>query len=210
MKRLVLLAVAAAVIPACGGTGGDGLPDFSAPAPIVLQSDTWSTGPSPQWGILAPTAVYDPNVGNPGGSMFMSAYGGAPAEVISAVRTSSGTSVTRFTTSADLTIAVDVKQAAGTVSSVDIMDGGTFAVVAMAYFNNTGAVFTINGTSKTVLFTADGAWHRYAYMVRMGVGFWTRDGVTQFAGTNPSSTVCVHLSDGYCGTWFDNVLITVP
>lgn len=206
LRRVFILLFFVGVIPACGSSGGSsGVPASNPPAPLVILSDNWDSGPSANWSVVTPIAVYDAANGNPPGSMKVDGNG-AFAEVVTA-----GTFNSQF----GLTVSLQERSglSSGLFEIVDNSDPG--AVDTYASFDNDDAVFKIKGASSpTITFANDGAFHTFKFTIVSGNATWSRDGVAQFSKPYTVPRIYVRLADvsipSTSGTYFDNFLVTFP
>lgn len=205
-NRMLALLLAAICIPACGGGGGSSPP----PGPITYLSDTWSAGPSPNWGIISPAVVVDGSIGNPIASMYLNSAAGQPqANVVTATAGGGTTLFPTSSASGGLSVSIDVLLDPGAVISFGFPSALPLTDVIIG---PTSAIFEIEGTSLTLNYAGDGLWHRFSFVVAGGSAAWLRDGTIYYSHVYPKASLYVDLraGAGNGGAHFDNALITSP
>jgi len=202
MKRMLLLALAATTIPACGVGGSESGTSLVVPDPVLL-ADQFSGGLG-DWTVTSPTVIIDNSVGSTSPSMWVSAAGRSTA---AASRTSAAFN---SNVGSGLWIWVDVLPGRSNGSINIINSGSPASLNTYASITRSGALLSIAGQTKTVTFSQDSTFHRWLFLAIDGNGGWWRDGTLLFAFPCGGPMVQVELMDlpFGVGTHFDNVLIT--
>ena len=193
LGRTMALVALTAVIPACGGGGGDG----GTPEPIVLLTDTFDGAfPGTNWTFSSNTAAgYTVS-----GAVDISAIGGNPAPGLrldvtgppapptpqnpSGAGTAGVSSVAFFNSQGPLTVSFDLKDESGSgLLRCGLYSFGT-SDIAVLQVTKTSVLYQINNAGITGPFSS--GFHHFVLSIdAAGTTRWSIDGVTQVTGSFP-------------------------